>query len=226
MGCLLYATTIMRLDAARAANKLSDFLQNLGPVHLEAANRVIAYLFSTRLSSPQYSADHKETPLICATNAVYADNSLTRRSTAGFVFLLFGGPIDWKFTKQQTVSMSGTEAELLALSDAAKKMSSWCHFFQSILLDLNEDQTIWCNNAQTVCFLANKLPDLITRLRHIDIHQHCLWQEVQEGWLRVEWVSSADMPADGLTKALPHQKHEDFIRLLGLTTVTVSEGIH
>jgi hypothetical protein len=38
VGCLLYSTTIKRPDAACAANKLSQFLQNPGPVHLEAAN--------------------------------------------------------------------------------------------------------------------------------------------------------------------------------------------
>jgi hypothetical protein len=56
VGCLLYATTITRPDAARAANKLSEFLQNPGPIHLEAANRAIAYLYSTRIRSIQYSA--------------------------------------------------------------------------------------------------------------------------------------------------------------------------
>ena len=28
------------------------------------------------------------------------------------------------------------------------------------------------------------------------------------------------MPADGLTKALPRQRHEAFVRLLGLTDIT------
>ncbi len=47
-GSLLYAMTISRPDAARAANKLSELLQNPGPVHLEAVNRAVAYLFSTK----------------------------------------------------------------------------------------------------------------------------------------------------------------------------------
>jgi hypothetical protein len=42
VGSLLYATTISRPDAARAANKLSEFLHNPGPVHLEAVNCAIA----------------------------------------------------------------------------------------------------------------------------------------------------------------------------------------
>ncbi len=73
---------------------------------------------------------------------------------------------------KQTVTTSSTEAELLALTDAAKEMSSWRRFFQSISLDLIENQTIWCDNAQTIRLLAKESPKLVTRLRHIDINQH------------------------------------------------------
>ena len=62
-------------------------------------------------------------------------------------------------------------------------------------------------------------PQLETRLRHVDIHQHWLRQEVQEKRLLVKWIPTSQMPADGLTKALPRQKHEEFVRQLGLTNI-------
>jgi hypothetical protein len=60
---------------------------------------------------------------------------------------------------------------------------------------------------------------LATKLRHIDIHKHWLRQEVQAKRLRVNWIPTAEMPADGLTKALPRQKHEIFVRQLGLVDI-------
>jgi hypothetical protein len=57
---------------------------------------------------------------------------------------------------------------------------------------------------------------LVTKLKHIDIHNHWLRQEVQNGNLLIEWISTLEMPADGLTKALPRQKHDEFVRQLGL----------
>jgi hypothetical protein len=169
-----------------------------------------------------------ETLFLCASDAAYADDPVTRRSTAGYVFLLFCGPVDWKSTKQRTVTMSSTEAEFLAVSDAAKEMYSWRRFFESISLCLDDDFSIWCDNAQTIRLLAKESPKLVTRLRHIDIHQHWLRQEVQEGRLRVDWVSTANMPADGLTKALPRQKHDEFVRLQGLSTIIITtlDGTH
>ena len=47
-----------------------------------------------------------------------------------------------------------------------------------------------------------------------------LRQEVQQGCLRVNWLPTDDMPADGLMKALPRQKHEVFVRQLGLVDIT------
>jgi hypothetical protein len=93
-----------------------------------------------------------ETPLICTSNAAYADDPVTCHSTGGYVVLLFGGPVDWKLTKQQTVTTSSMEEEPLALSDAAQEIYSGCCFFASIYLCLDDDLTIWCDNAQTISF--------------------------------------------------------------------------
>jgi hypothetical protein len=46
-----------------------------------------------------------------------------------------------------------------------------------------------------------------------------LRQEVEAGRITVEWKSTAEMPADGFTKLLPRQKHENFICQLGLKDI-------
>jgi hypothetical protein len=56
-----------------------------------------------------------------ASDASFADNP-NRKSSEGFIFCLFGGPIEWKSRKQQTITTSTTEAELLAISHVAKQL--------------------------------------------------------------------------------------------------------
>ena len=68
--------------------------------------------------------------------------------------------------------------------------------------------------------MTTSAPRLVTKLKHIDIHQHWVRQEVQEKRLQIDWVPTSEMLADGLTKALPRQRHEEFIRQLRLVDIS------
>jgi hypothetical protein len=80
--------------------------------------------------------------------------------------------------------------------------------------------TIQCDNMQTVGLLTKENAVLNTRLRHVDIHNHWLRQEVQRQHIKVTWVETAKMVADGMTKALPRLKFEAFRQACGLRKIT------
>jgi hypothetical protein len=105
---------------------------------------------------------------------------------------------------------------LLSLSSAAKEAIWWRRFFSSIHFDIEQELIIHYDNLQTIRMLTNKSHKLSTKLRHIDIHQHWLRQEVQSKKINLKWIPTAEMAADGLTKALPKQKHDEFCRQLNL----------
>jgi hypothetical protein len=67
--------------------------------HLEAADRAIAYLYATRYLAIEYSSmtDPNKT-FICASDASFADHK-DQRSTKGYLYKLYGGPIDWRASK-------------------------------------------------------------------------------------------------------------------------------
>jgi len=58
----------------------------------------------------------KAQSFIYASDTSFADNSVDRKSSQGYIIKLFGGPIAWRANKQDTVTTSSIEAELLALS--------------------------------------------------------------------------------------------------------------
>jgi hypothetical protein len=130
---------------------------------------------------------------------------------------LFGGPIAWRANKQDTVTTSSTEAELLAISQAAKETISLRRLMTALSLSIPQELVIERDNRQTSRLLTEQSMQLSTKLRHVDIHHHCLRQEVQAGRIKVGWRQSAEMIADGLTKPLSREKHLDFIRMLGMT---------
>ena len=166
IGSINFAATVTRPDIAKACSLLSQFLQNPGPEHLRAADRVIAYLASTKFVSIEYCGllDYREDkqhpglwiesfPWESFSDAAYADNA-DRKSSDGYLFLLYGGPIDWKASKQATVTTSTTEAELLALSRCAKEVMAWGRFFNEISFTLDRGlKLIQSDNRQTIRLL-------------------------------------------------------------------------
>ena len=139
VGSLLYATIITQPDAAKATNKLAEFVINPGPKHLDAVNRAIAYLYSTHYYTLEYSANcTPEEVFLCASDAAYGD--LTgRKSSEGYLCKLFGAAIDWRASKQHTVTTSTTEAELLAISEAGKSILWWKRLFDTLEFNPEHD---------------------------------------------------------------------------------------
>jgi hypothetical protein len=129
--------------------------------------------------------------------------------------------VDWRATKQKTVTTSTTEAELvLTISNAVRETFWWTRFFRDVGLELDSTKpTIFCDNSQTVGLIQKEEPDLKTRLRHVDIHHHWVRQESQNNHIQLQWIPTSQMPADGLTKPLPRQKHTQFVEMLGLIDI-------
>ena len=157
---------------------------------------------------------------ISSSDAAFADDQKTRKSSFGYLIQLYGGPIDWKASKQATVTTSSTEAELLALSETSRVTLWWKRFFYSMEFDTQQPMVVFCDNKQTLSLMEAETPRLMTRLKHIDIHSCWLRQEVQKKRITTGWIPTATMPADGLTKALPTQKHHNFVKLINMINIS------
>jgi hypothetical protein len=132
---------------------------------------------------------------------------------------MYRGPIDWKASKQPTVTTSTTEAELLGLSEAGKHLQWWRRILQRIGFQFDHPIVIDCDNERTVSLINSDAGGFDTKLQHVDIHYNWVRQEARAGRITVRWVPTARMVADGLTKILTKQKHENFLRLLRLADV-------
>jgi hypothetical protein len=114
----MYVAVMMWPDIAFVLSRLAKFNQNPGPLYYKAADRVLWYLLQTKGRSLEFESEpgSEEDGLQVALNASFGNNLLDRRSSQAFIMRLFGGITSWKANKQDTVTTSTTEAELLALS--------------------------------------------------------------------------------------------------------------
>ena len=220
IGSLLYAAVTTRPDIAFATSRLARFLTNPGLEHQAAADRVLLYLLKTNTFCLRLGGGNS---LQVASDASFADNTLDRKSSQGFAIKLFGGLIAWKANKQDTVTTSTTEAELLALSQVAKEAIYTMRLLTELKVELPINKiTIHCDNKQTIRLVTEETSQLQTKLRHVDIHNHWLRQEVQSGTIAVQYIASNEMLADGFTKALPTTRWSSFLQQLGMEDMKVT----
>lgn len=218
VGSILYLSVTTRPDIAFASSKLSQFLKHPGPQHHAAVDRVLCCLRDTCTLGICYDAHStcdNSRVFLAAADASFADHP-DSRSSAGYMFSLFGGLVDWKSYKQPTIALSTTEAELLSLTLAAKELRYWQRLLFCIRFDPGHHLSLQCDNSQTVRILNNDRSPITSKLRHVGISQNWLRQEVAAGRLSVNWVPSQSMLADGLTKSLPIGRHREFLRQVRL----------
>ncbi|XP_044720031.1 reverse transcriptase (RNA-dependent DNA polymerase) domain-containing protein [Hirsutella rhossiliensis] len=193
IGSVLYAAVITRPDIAFVTSKLSKFNPNPGPKHHEAADRVICYLQQTKDWRSAWGGDDFEV----ASDASFADNSSDRKSSQAFAMKLFGGLI------------------------AAKESIYVSRLIRELDVKLDHSRiSIQCDNTQTIRIVTAEVATLRTKLRHVDIHNHWLRQEITNGTLEVKYTPSAEMMADGLTKALQGPKFQAFVNQIGLHDIS------
>jgi hypothetical protein len=179
VGSLVYISKFTRPDVARAHSVLARNLQNPRQKHISAVKHVWRYLYGTKClairaseqiaKSSSYVWDKSR--FYGESDAVFADNVESRRSSHGYLFKLYGMPIDWKATCQQSVTKSTTEAELIALSVTGGEMQWWTRVFRHVKFNPEIQPTIYCNNEQTVGRVKKEDKRLHTKLRHVDTHQ-------------------------------------------------------
>lgn len=154
VGCINYAAIATRPDVAKIASHLATFMLNPGPNHFVAVDCVLAYLNYTQHVGIQYCGSAP--PAECFTtssDAVFGDNT-DCQSSEGYLATLYGGPVDWRASKQKTVTTSSTKAKLLAMSEVGKTIQWWKRLFKAIDFDPQHDLSIMGDNQQTLCILT------------------------------------------------------------------------
>lgn len=121
VGKLMYLHTICRPDIGYVTNVLSRVLDKPSVAHWELAKRVVRYLKGTKNMGVLYKKE-ADIKIEAHSDADFAGDKSTRKSTSGVIVSVAGTPVVWKSRLQSVVAMSTTEAELIAGVDACKEV--------------------------------------------------------------------------------------------------------
>ena len=212
-----------RPDLAEGVSKLSQFLQNPSKKHQSEIFRLIAHCYQYRDHALMFGdLDHQAEDACTAYTDASFGNPPDRRSFQGHIFFVLGSPVFWRASKQPTVATSTTDAELLSLSARSKGLLALERLIHQVGLQLPSEVThhVRCDNAQTVGIVNKNGLKINTNLRHVDIQQHWLREAQKEKKIKVSWISTEEMIADGLTKAFGSEKQETFRKALKMVPLS------
>ncbi|GJX34036.1 retrotransposon protein, putative, ty1-copia subclass [Tanacetum coccineum] len=192
VGSIMYAVRYTRPDVAFAQNITRNFQQNPGEPHWTDMKNLLK--------------------VDCYCDVGFGTDKDDINPQTGYVFVLNGGAVDWKSSKQSTTAMSATEAEYIAALEAAME-AVWIRKFISglgIVPTINEPIKMFA-----ALLIANE-SGVQKGARHYLRRYHYVRESTELGEIKFLNVHTDDDLADPFTKALPKGKLTQYARSMGL----------
>ncbi|WVZ75915.1 hypothetical protein U9M48_023933 [Paspalum notatum var. saurae] len=207
IGSIMYAMICTHPDIFYALSVTSRYQADPGENHWTAVKNILKYLRRTKDMFLVYGGE-EELSVTGYTHASFQADKDDSRSQSGYIFLLNGGAVCWKSSKQSTVADSIMEAEYIAASEAAKQ-TVW---IRKLIIELgvipNAESPVdlYCDNNGAIA--QAKEPRSHQKSKHILRRYHLIREILNRGDIKVCKVSTDANVADPLTKRLPQTKHE------------------
>ncbi|GJZ23757.1 hypothetical protein Tco_0561216 [Tanacetum coccineum] len=130
-----------------------QLLDQLCELHWTIVKNILKYLRNTKDMFLVYGGDTKqELRVSCYTDAGYLTDADNLKSQTGYVFVLNGGAVDWKSTKQSIFATSSIDVEYIAAFDASKE-AVWIHKFISglgVVPTIEEPINMYFDNIRSI----------------------------------------------------------------------------
>lgn len=216
IGSLMYAAIGTRPDLAFAVQKLAQFSHAPSNEHWKAIKRVLRYVKGTLDFGITYSGTENASIIAEGfSDADWASDRMDRKSISGYVFILGGGAIAWSSKKQQTVALSSTEAEYMAVTRASQHAIWLRKFFAASGFPQNGPSRVLLDNRSALDLAYN--PEFHDRSKHIDTRHHWIRDSIAADLITLEWIPTSEMVADTLTKSLPRLLFQKFAESMGMS---------
>lgn len=214
LGSLMYLMICSRPDISFAVGYLSRFQSCASEEHWQYLKRIIRYLILTKHLKLVYRNDERN-QVIGYVDADWASDKTDRKSTTGYVFKIYGCTVIWASKKQTSVSLSSTEAEYIALSNAM------CDYLwlTSLLeeLEIKIASSIVYEDNQSVIHHLKQFGHS-HKLKHVDIRYNFVKELFTEKNIELKYINTIEQQADILTKGLGRTLFEKFRNCLGLSS--------
>ena len=211
IGKILYYVNKMDLACSNAIRELTQHLDAPGEKHWKALGRLIGYL-KTRIGVGKKIRRPLELRVIGWSDSDYA-KAVDRKSVSGNTTTIGGSIIYGTSKGQNSVCLSSTEAEYVAMCTLAKEI----RFEQQLLDEIAGKEHVYPSiifedNIGAIFVAKNR--QVGQRTKHIDVRHHFIRELIDRKLLAVEFTRSENNYSDILTKNVVQElftKHAKYI---------------
>jgi len=218
VGSLMYLMVGTRPDLAFAIENVCRIVSCYGKEHCAAIKRVLRYVKGSMDKGLVFDKN-SSCVLQGFSDADWAGDHETRRSTTGFTFIFGEASVSWGSHLQQTVALSTMEAEYKALCEASKEAVWLSKLVQSVATQVLRTAIsagpINIKSDNSGCIDFSKNPVEHKRTKHIDIRYLFVREAITSDKVALEHCATDDIVADLMTKELGKAKHDKHVEAMG-----------
>jgi len=235
VGSLLHIANCVRCDIAYAVGCLARYAATPGKAHVNAAKRVVKYLYITKDLGIVYRRDINDAESLGGKELVVYENGLhpndqnkdvenalkiyadsdyamdyTKKSTMGIVFMYNGGPVSWTSVLGKTVATSTCEAEVNAAVSATKDALHFKLMLHELGL-IDESTPIKLMEDNSACIAqAESGIHHVRNAKHYEVKLRFLQERVVSKEIKFTYCPTDNQLADFFTKPLDDDKFIGF----------------
>ncbi|CAI7773475.1 unnamed protein product [Closterium sp. NIES-54] len=201
VGSLQFAATTTRPDIALACSKMGSSLTVRSDQHWRKVDRCLAYLANTRDTTLEFGGGAESLKLVGYVDADDVGNKQNRTSTGGYMFVYGGAAVFWSSQRIKCATLSSTESEYVAATEAGKKGRRLCFLLAEFRqLDVVTPTVLRMDNKSAIMNAEGM--GLTSNLKHMERRQAWLQHMVKHRKFSLHYIPTAEQPADFLTKVL------------------------
>ncbi|CAI7883086.1 unnamed protein product [Closterium sp. NIES-53] len=201
VGSLQFTATTTRPDIAFTCSKLGSGFTVRSDQQWREVDHCLAYLTDTRNTTQEFGGGPESLELIDYVDTYDAGDKQNRASTGGYVFGFGGAAVSWSSQRIKCATLSSTELEYAAATDAGKEGRRLCFLLAGFKqLDAGKPTILRVDNKLAIT--VTKGLGLTGNLKHLERRYAWLQFMVRRRKFMLKYIPITEHPADFLTKAL------------------------
>ena len=223
LGSMMYLSTSTRPDITFAISFLSRHMKNPCENDEKMISGILTYLERTGNLELGYkkmvgvedelALDEMDVSIYCDSD--WAGDKEDCASTSGYLCFVNGNLISWRSKKQDRAAQSSTEAEYIALYHGVQEAIWVKQLLEELDFKIKGGSVKVYQDNKGAIHLANNA-GYSARTKHMALKYHFSRQAVSRGDIKIEYVKTDNMLADGLTKAIGGQNLEKLLAGINL----------